>query len=106
RLWDTRGGLLRELHGHMGMVEMAAWSPDSQHLATASRDNTVRLWDADTGQTLLRLTDATDVVRGVAWSPDGLCVAAASRDRVVRIWEADTRSEEHTSELHHVSNSY
>ncbi|WP_435108577.1 nSTAND1 domain-containing NTPase [Nocardiopsis synnemataformans] len=90
RLWDTRGGLLRELRGHMGMVEMASWSPDSRRLATASRDNTVRVWDADTGQTLLRLTDATDVVRGVSWSPDGRHVAAASRDRVVRIWEVGT----------------
>ncbi|GAA1440379.1 eIF2A-related protein [Nocardiopsis tropica] len=90
RLWDTRGGLLRELRGHMGMVEMAAWSPDSRRVATASRDHTVRVWDVDTGETLLRFTDATDVVRGVAWSPDGRYVAAASRDRVIRIWEADT----------------
>ncbi|MFW6641207.1 eIF2A-related protein [Nocardiopsis algeriensis] len=88
RLWDSRGGLLRELRGHMGMVEMASWSPDSRRLATASRDNTVRVWDADTGETVLRLTDAADVVRGVAWSPDGKHIAAASRDRVVRIWEA------------------
>ncbi|MDT0330007.1 AAA family ATPase [Nocardiopsis lambiniae] len=79
RLWDTDGGLVRELRGHLGMVEMAAWSPGSRRLATASRDHTVRVWDAGSGETLLRFTDATDVVRGWPGAPTG---ATSPRPRV------------------------
>src|SRR5262249_38677687 len=34
-----------------------AFRPDGKQLATASADNTVRLWDTTTGQVILRLQD-------------------------------------------------
>ena len=49
-------------------------------LATASADETVRLWDVATGQPHgAPLTGHTDVVRGVAFSPDGRLLATAGR---------------------------
>ena len=68
-----------------------AFSPDGHRLATASADNTVRLWNADTGQPLgAPLTGHTDAVCGVAFSPDGHRLASASADNTVRLWNADT----------------
>ena len=57
----------------------------------ASADDTVRLWDADTGQPLgAPLTGHTDAVFSVAFSPDGHRLATASDDSTVRLWNADT----------------
>ena len=40
------------LAGHENLVLCVAFSADSVLLASGSRDNTVRLWDARTGQLL------------------------------------------------------
>ena len=55
-----RGGLqpdrdaadLLMLSGHEDRVDDAVFSPDGRRVITASRDNTARLWDAETGTAL------------------------------------------------------
>jgi WD40 repeat protein len=59
-----------------------AWSPDGTHLATASSDKTVRIWNPTTGTQEHELTDHTDWVTAVAWSPDGTHLATAAGNRV------------------------
>ena len=68
-----------------------AFSPDGTRIASGSDDNTVRLWDADTGQPIGQpLTGHTDTVFSVAFSPDGNRIASGSDDNTVRLWDAAT----------------
>jgi hypothetical protein len=55
---------------HESMVEDLAFSPDGERLATASADDTARVWEVDTGREVSRLTH-DDFVTSVAFSPDG-----------------------------------
>ncbi|MGH8898235.1 MAG: hypothetical protein ACRDZ4_14740 [Egibacteraceae bacterium] len=79
------------LTGHTNSVFGVAFSPDSNTIASASQDRTVRRWDVVTGTPIGEpLSGHTNTVRGVAFSPDGKTIASASADHTVRRWDATT----------------
>jgi WD40 repeat protein len=78
---------LLTLQRHTNRVSGVAYSPDGKHLATGSRDHTVKVWDAETGEELLSLDGHSRDVWGVAYSPDGKHIASASSDHTVRVWD-------------------
>ena len=80
------------LEGHTGLVKSVSFSPDGDTLASGSNDDTIRLWDANTGSHLRTLTGHTDTVFSVAFSPDGQTLASGSGDETIRLWDANTGS--------------
>ena len=88
------------LRGHAKTVFRIAWSPDGRWLASPSEDNTIRIWDAVTGEVVRTLEEHTDSVLSVAWSPDGRRLASASNDKTVRLWDAKTGQALQTIEEH------
>jgi dipeptidyl aminopeptidase/acylaminoacyl peptidase len=60
---------------------------------TASRDNTARLWDAETGTEIAVSNAHEGPVFSAAFSPDGKRVVTASADSTARLWDAETGTE-------------
>lgn len=77
------------LRGHSSVVQGAAFSPDGKRLATASADQTAKLWDAESGKEILTLRGHLGSVLGVAFSPDSKRLAAASDDGTAQIYAID-----------------
>ena len=91
---------LQTLEGHNGRVYSVIFSPDGRRLASSSRDNTVQIWDAETGTLQHTLEGHTGWVNSVIFSPDGQQLVSGSRDNTIRIWDAETGTLQQTLEGH------
>ncbi len=86
RIHDAKtGALLSRLEGHASSVKAVAFSPDGTRAATGSADRTIRIWNAETGESLAVLP-APDRVNVVAFSPDGARLLACCHDGSAAIW--------------------
>jgi WD40 repeat protein len=67
-------------------------SPDGKHVATSSMDDTVRLWELQTGREIYKWPGHGRVgyQRFVRFTPDGERLVSWGDDMRVRIWEIDT----------------
>jgi WD40 repeat protein len=101
-------------------VLSVAYSPDGKHIVSGSQDETVKVWDSQTGKEVsflvchrpiicccveradLRvlvheqectLTGHSRDVYSVAYSPDGKHIVTGSRDRTVKVWDSHTGKE-------------
>jgi RNA polymerase sigma factor (sigma-70 family) len=64
-----------------------AFSPAGNHLATASADGAVRLWDVATGKSAADLKGAQGRVTALAFSADGKLLASGGIDTTVLLWK-------------------
>ena len=64
----------------------ARFSPDGLKIVSASRDKTVQVWDAASGNCEQKMTGHIDRVMSAVFSPDGLKIVSASADNTVRVW--------------------
>lgn len=109
RLWDVQSGkTIKILKGHTSPVNTVAYSPDGKFIASGSgemrtfgekpvpSDNTIRLWDAQTGKLLNTLKGHSDLINAVAFSPDGKVIASGSGERLgsgdntIRLWDVQS----------------
>ncbi len=80
------------LKGHTDAITAIAFRPDSQGLASAGRDHTVKLWDLKTGQVTRSITLGPDSLTALAFSADGQRLAVGDLGLQVRV--LDTASGE------------
>ncbi|MEH1871403.1 serine/threonine-protein kinase [Nostoc sp.] len=85
--------LLSTLSGHAWAVLTVAFSPDGQILATGSDDNTIKLWEVNTGQLICTLVGHSWSVVAVAFTADGETLLSASCDKTVKLWRVSTAEE-------------
>jgi len=115
RIWDTSSGETKmELRGHEHVVECAVFAPvaaygairelsgiqmaakderaraPNQFVATGSRDKTIRLWDATSGQCLRTLHGHDNWIRALVFHPNGKFLLSASDDKSVKVWDLAT----------------
>ena len=76
------------LGGHSDLVLASQFAPDGKRLFTGSRDNTIRVWQASTGQLLDVIEGHDDHIHTIRFHPDGQTFASAGH-KSVRLWSLD-----------------
>ena len=90
------GPLLRTLTGHSEWVRAVAVSADGRRAVSGSYDQTVKVWDLDSGAELHSLTGHSGWVDSVAVSADGRRAVSGSSDATVKVWDLDSGAELHS----------
>nr|QNO54145.1 hypothetical protein CKCBCIOL_00002 [Methanosarcinales archaeon ANME-1 ERB7] len=84
------GPLIRILEGHTSWVDAVAITPDGKHAISGSLDNTLMVWDIESGEEMQRLKGHTDWVNAVAVTPDGKHIISGSGDKILRVWDIES----------------
>jgi ribosome assembly protein 4 len=95
RLWDPATGkpIGAPMKGHTKWVNSLAWEPyhlrasDAPRVASASRDATVRIWNAAIQRVDTVLSGHAGSVTCVKWGGTG-SIYTASHDKTVKVWNA------------------
>jgi WD40 repeat protein len=80
---------IRTLIGHTALVFYAAWHPDGRRLATASDDQTVKVWDTQTGKCLTTL-QGNAAMWTVLWLPDQRTLVSTNSEGLLQVWDSET----------------
>jgi WD40 repeat protein len=74
-------------------VTAVAITPDGRQALSASDDQTLKLWELESGAELRTLSGHSDWVRAVVITPDGRQALSASDDRTLKLWDLESGRE-------------
>ncbi len=77
----------QELRAPLEPFGSIEWSPDGKRIATTSGDGTIRLWDSESGVTVLEMRGHDRGMTGVSWSPNGSWIVSVGMDGKARVWD-------------------
>jgi len=79
--------------GHELAVIAVATSPDSNYVATGSRDKSAKLWELSSGREVRSFLGHDFSVTALGFTGDGKTLITGSNDKTVKIWDVNTGEE-------------
>ncbi|KAF4990552.1 hypothetical protein FDECE_14331 [Fusarium decemcellulare] len=80
---------LHSMEGHTAFISAISFSHDGCLLVSASYDETVRIWNVTTGESIHTLTGHTDFVNSVVFLGTSYQIASGSDDGTSKIWDGE-----------------
>lgn len=99
RVRDQWGAETQKLEGHQHTVRAIAFMPDGNAVVSSADDETVRIWDAATGEEKQKFCH-WQMSNPMVVSPDGNTIAVGSASHTVILWDVATGEQRRTLEGH------
>ncbi|GMF03204.1 unnamed protein product [Ambrosiozyma monospora] len=77
--------------GHQKLVNHVSFSPDGRYIASASFDNSIKLWDGRDGKFIATFRGHVAPVYQTSWSSDCRLLVSCSKDTTLKVWDVRTR---------------
>lgn len=77
--------------GHQKLVNHVLFSPDGRYIASASFDNSIKLWDGIKGTFIGSFRGHVAPVYQTAWSADSRLLVSCSKDTTLKVWDVRSR---------------
>lgn len=102
-LWQIQDGRVSKklLEGHKDIVFQVCFSSDRIHLASCSKDQSIRMWNRSSARIVRKLKDRYSRILTCQFSPDGSLIAAVVDGERVRIWSVTSGEIVNVLEGHH-----
>ncbi len=78
------------LKGHENKINSVIFSPEGKYLASASSDNTIKLWNVEDKSEVATLKGHSKSVTSVIFSPDGKRLISSSQDYTIKLWSTES----------------
>ncbi len=89
-LLDTTDGETVKIIPTGRWIYNLAWSPDGKRILIHSNQGGIEVWNASSGEVLLKLDIDPESLLSAAWSADGTVFATADNEDVITFWDAET----------------
>jgi len=86
QLWDIQSGIPQDILATNRSLLGFAFSPSGDIVATSYIDDTIDLWNTETGERLSTLSGHTNEISQVSFSPSGALLVSTSFDGTIRFW--------------------
>jgi WD40 repeat protein len=87
---QNAGPVIKIQTGHSSPVVRLLALPDGKHFITASTDQSIRIWDVETGKELRRLSGSVSNILAMDVSADGKTVVSAGAwEQTLQVWDVD-----------------
>ncbi len=90
KIYDVNTYEFKTLEGHISLILSTAFHADNQRLVSSSEDETIKIWDINTGKCLKTLYGYTDWQLAIALHPNGEILASGDNNATVRLWNIKT----------------
>lgn len=92
--------LLNTFEGHTSWVSAVAFNPVLPMIASGGLDDTIRIWDLETGELTHSLTGHSRGINDLVFSPKGQVLASCGDDATIRVWNLGTGKSLYTLQGH------
>ena len=77
----------RRVKAHADEIYDLDYTANGRYMVSASRDTSIKLWDAESLLSFATLNDHKGAVTSIRFSPDGKKVLSGSRDNSLKLWD-------------------